>query len=68
MPIRWGPPLYGARYCGNINTMEVHDLENENTNCQIDEIIQAGHAEPIDTYENAIAAGFNNGHWCIGDS
>ena len=26
------------RYLGNGNTLEVHDTDNENTNCQLDEI------------------------------
>jgi hypothetical protein len=40
-------PLRGKRFCGNKNTMEVHDLDNEDLKapgCQIDEIIRAGHA------------------------
>jgi hypothetical protein len=44
MARRPGSPLYGNEYCGNTNTMEVHDLDNEDTRpsgCQIDEIIAA---------------------------
>jgi hypothetical protein len=45
------------RYKGNMNDQqylanvspyrrEVHDLDNENRNCQVDEIIRAGHDKP----------------------
>ena len=42
MARRSGEPTDGRRYVGNVNTMEVHDLDNEQTGaneCQIDEII-----------------------------
>lgn len=51
MARRYGPPLYGNRYCGNTNKMEVHDLDDEDTSesgCQIDEIIEAEHAKAFD--------------------
>jgi len=38
MPIRPEYPYSGKRYLGNTNEMKVHDLKNENVNCQIDEI------------------------------
>ena len=70
MPRRPGPPLHGARYCANNSEskMEVHDLDNETPQCQIDEIIQAGHAVPFDSLEAAHAAGYDNGHYCLGGS
>lgn len=70
MTRRYGHPLNGARYCGNTNpsSLEVHDLDSEKTQCQIDEIITAGHAKPFDTLEAAHAEGFDNCHWCIGGS
>ena len=48
MTRRQGPPLNGAQYCANTSPSkkEVHDLDNEKTLCQIDEIVQAGHAKP----------------------
>ena len=59
-----------ARYLGNTNTKEVHDLRNEQTNCQIDEIIRAGHAVTFspDSLDQAHREGYNNGHYCIGGS
>ena len=65
---RTGPPLNGARYCGNKNTMEVHDLDNEKTSCQIDEIIKAGNAVPYNSLSEAHAAGHDNCAWCLGGS
>ncbi len=58
------------RYLGNSNKKEVHDLRKETTNCQIDEILGAGHAvgfEP-DTLDQAHAEGYDNGAYCLGGS
>jgi hypothetical protein len=59
-----------ARYLGNTNTTEVHDLRNEQTNCQIDEILTAGNAVGFrpDTLTQARSEGFDNCHYCIGES
>lgn len=67
---RYGPPLNGAKYCGNGSTdkMEVHDLDNETRNCQIDEIIGAKHAVPFFSLEQARAHGYDNCAYCIGGS
>lgn len=73
MARRKGAPTYGNRYVGNVNKMEVHDLDNEKTKpnqCQIDEIIAAGHAvifEP-DSLDQAHREGYDNCHHCIGRS
>ena len=73
MARRYGPPVYGNRYCGNKNKMEVHDLDNEDTRasgCQIDEIISAGHVKTFDpdTLEQARKEGYDNCAYCIGGS
>ena len=47
---------------------EVHDLDNEQTNCQIDEIIAANHDVYYDALAQAHADGYDNGHYCIGGS
>ena len=65
---RQGSPLFGAKYCGNTNKMEVHDLDNEKPVCQIDEIIKAGHAVPISSLADAHQRGFDNCAYCIGNS
>ena len=70
MARRPGWPLYGNRYCGNTNTKEVHDLDNEKSQCQIDEIVAAGHARifTTDTLRQAHSEGYNNGAYCIAGS
>jgi len=60
----------GKQYLGNTNKMEVHNLRNEKPQCQIDEIIKAGHAVVFlpDTLAQAHSEGYDNGAYCIGDS
>lgn len=73
MARRPGPPTYGKRFVGNTNKLEVHDLDNEQTGaneCQIDEIISAGHAVTFspDSLAQAHSEGYDNGAYCIGGS
>lgn len=60
------------RYLGNsdADNMEVHDLSNEKAQCQIDEIIKAGHAVVFspDTLAQADEEGYDNCAYCIGGS
>ena len=58
------------RYLGNTNKTEVHDLHNETTQCQINEIIAARHAVVFtpDTLAQAHNDGYDNVHYCIGNS
>jgi len=70
---RYSPPINGKRYVGNKNKKEVHDLDNEKTGpneCQIDEIIKAGHARTFtpDTLEQAHEERYDNCAYCIGES
>jgi len=70
---RQGAPTYGRRFVGNTDKKEVHDLDNEKTGpneCQIDEIIKAGHARIFnpDTLEQAHKEGYDNGAYCLGGS
>lgn len=62
-------PFNGKRYIGNTNTNEVHDLDYEKSNCRIDEI-KDDHIKTFipDTHEQAKSEGFDNGHYCLGDS
>jgi len=59
-----------TRYLGNRNNLEVHELIRETRNCQIDEIIAAGHAVVFtpDTLEQAHSEGYDNCAWCLGAS
>lgn len=68
MSRRWTGHMNGEQYLGNVAKKEVHDLDNEQTNCQIDEIIKAEHDRPFTSLQAAHAAGYDNGHWCIGGS
>ena len=67
-------PVYSRptnkRYLGNTNKTEVHDLNNEKTQCQINEIIAAGHGVVFtpDALSQAHADGYDNGSYCIGNS
>ena len=70
---RYGFPLVANKYCGNTNKKEVHDLDKEDTSesgCQIDEIIDAGHAKTFnpDTLDQAHSEGYDNCAKCIGGS
>lgn len=62
--------INGERYLANKSPskLEVHDLDNEHTNCQIDEIIRAGHDKPYTSLEAAHADGYDNCAYCIGGS
>lgn len=68
MARRYTSNMNGERYLGNTNTTEVHDLDNEKTSCQIDEIIDAGHDRPFNTLDEAHNSGYDNCYWCIGNS
>lgn len=54
-------------YLGNTNTKEVHNLDNQKTNCQINEI-KSEHKKYFATLQQAHAAGFDNCAHCIGNS
>lgn len=62
--------MKGERYLANKNPSkkEVHDLDNEKTQCQIDEIIAAGNDMPYNSQATANAAGYDNCAHCIGRS
>lgn len=63
----------GIRYLGNNNPSgdhEVHDLNNEKSQCQIEKIINHSHAVGFtpDTLSQAHNEGFDNCAYCIGHS
>lgn len=69
-PVTTRPTI--KRYLGNSDPdhLEVHDLQKENTNCQIDEIIEAGNAVTFspDSLARARAEGYDDCGWCLGGS
>lgn len=62
--------MNGERYLANASASkrEVHDLDNEKTNCQIDEIISAGNDRPYNSRDAANRDGYDNCAYCIGSS
>lgn len=71
MARRYKGHMNGEQYLGNTNKTEVHDLDNEKTGtneCQIDEIIKAGHDKPFTTLAAAHGAGYDNCAYCLGGS
>ncbi len=70
MTRRYSGHMNGERYLANTSTTkrEVHDLDNEKTACQIDEIIRAGHDKPYNSREAANRDGYDNCAYCIGAS
>lgn len=49
---RFNPPFNGKRYVLNENTLEVHDLDCEQTSCRINEI-KDEHVYSCDSYSEA---------------
>lgn len=49
---RYESPFNGKRYLLNTNTGEIHDLDNEDSMCQINEILP-DHIYMADTYDEA---------------
>lgn len=71
MARRYTGNMNGERYLANINSMEVHDLDNEQTDaneCQIDEIIRAGNDKPYNSLSAAHNDGYDNCAYCICNS
>ena len=68
MTRRWVGHLNGERYVGNTDSKHVHDLENEQTSCQIDELIRAWNDRLFTTLGGAHAAGYDNCAYCLGRS
>ncbi len=70
MTRRYRGHMNGERYLANTNPSkrEVHDLDNEKTACQIDEIIAAGHDKLYNSRETANRDGYDNCAYCIGGS
>lgn len=70
MARRYNGNMNGEQYLANksASKKEVHDLDNEKTECQIDEIIKAGNDKPYTSKQTANDDGYDNCAHCIGDS
>ncbi|HEU4434620.1 MAG TPA: hypothetical protein VFR51_14650 [Pyrinomonadaceae bacterium] len=64
---RFNGKMNGEQYLANTHVAKrvVHDLDPEMVECRIDEIINAGTAEPFNSAAAANAAGYNNCEHCI---
>lgn len=62
---RLGPPLYGARYCADREKKQIHDLDAETANCQIDQAIATGEALSFQSLQNGHASGYRDCRHCI---
>lgn len=62
--------MRGEQYLANASPSkrEVHDLDQERTQCQIDEVIRAGNDRPFTSHAAARAAGYDNCAYCLGGS
>lgn len=71
MTRRYQSPFNGKRYIGNINSNEVHDLDNEDRDgpCHID-LIKDENVKTFspDSHSQAKREGFDNCAHCIGNS
>lgn len=67
---RYSGNMNGEKYLANTSPSkkEVHDLDNEKTQCQIDEIIKAKHDKPYNSLSVAKNDGYDNCAFCIGNS
>ncbi len=70
MARRWTGHMNGERYLANTNPSksEVHDLDAEKVQCQIDEIIKAGHDKPYHSLETAHRDGYDDCAYCLPNS
>jgi hypothetical protein len=60
--------MMGQRYLGNLAHTEVHDLDNEKTNCEIDKIIAAKNDVPFNWLSRANDKGYDSCAYCLGRS
>jgi hypothetical protein len=59
--------MNGERYLANTSPTkrEVHDLDAEKTQCQIDEIIRAGNDKPYNSLDAAHRDGYDDCAYCL---
>ena len=70
MSRRFTGHMNGERYLADTSPLkrEVHDLDQETSQCQIDEIIRAAHNKLYHTASQARADGFRNCAYCLGQT
>jgi len=62
--------MNGQQYVAHMDPYrrEVHDLDNENRHCLIDEIIRGGKDKPYSSLQDARVDDFNPCPYCLHDS
>jgi hypothetical protein len=65
MPRRWKGSLNGERFLGNLDKLEVHDLDRETPSCRIDEIIAGDREMPFRLAVEARSRGYAACRHCI---
>lgn len=70
MARRWTGHMNGERYLANTSPSkrEVHDLDAETIQCQVDEIIRAGHDKPYHSLEAAHRDAYDDCAYCLPNS
>ena len=70
MARRYRGRMNGERFLANASPSkrEVHDLDNETRQCQIDEIIAARNERPYERLSDGKRDGYDNCQYCIGNS
>jgi hypothetical protein len=56
--------MSGERYLGDVDQYRLHDLDNEQSDCQIDAIIDAGNDQPYVSAQRAHSEGHNDCDLC----
>ena len=56
--------MMGEQFCGDKSKTKVHDLDQENPKCKIDEIISAGNEVPFKKLSDAFREGYESCPYC----
>ena len=62
---RWSNGMNGEQYLGNITRLEVHDLDRESPECQIDRIIQTDRDVGFRSPDAARFRGYSPCEFCM---
>jgi hypothetical protein len=56
------------RYVGNVNTLELHDTDNEQTSCRLDDVSMEARCWFDSIAEAGRDRPYDNCRWCLGGS
>lgn len=65
---RYNGKIGGQRYIADKDTHEVHDLDYEANDCDIDDIVDSGKVEVFVTLDSAHRKGYHDCNHCLGGS